>query len=149
MEAVRKHGVKLTTVLTTHHHWYATCFLFFKQLNKHIPATKCAQLTALTAKRPVKERLTPPCISLLNLVAEVTAAIFCCRDHAGGNEKMVKLMPGLKVYGGDDRVDAITKKVSHSNNLKVRLLHRFYRDINIQRRCVKLRLCFCVQSSAR
>lgn len=41
------------------------------------------------------------------------------RDHAGGNEKMVKLMPGLKVYGGDDRVDAITKKVAHGNNLKV------------------------------
>uniref|UniRef100_A0A669DI85 Hydroxyacylglutathione hydrolase, mitochondrial n=1 Tax=Oreochromis niloticus TaxID=8128 RepID=A0A669DI85_ORENI len=61
VEAVRKHGVKLTTVLTTHHHW----------------------------------------------------------DHAGGNEKMLKLMPGLKVYGGDDRVDAITKKVSHSNTFKV------------------------------
>ncbi|XP_034395900.1 hydroxyacylglutathione hydrolase, mitochondrial isoform X1 [Cyclopterus lumpus] len=61
VEAVRKHGVKLTTVLTTHHHW----------------------------------------------------------DHAGGNEKMLKLMPGLRVYGGDDRVDAITKKVSHSNNIKV------------------------------
>lgn len=51
----------------------------------------------------------------------------CCvllpllRDHAGGNEKMVRIMPGLKVYGGDDRVPAITKKVSHSNNFKVRL----------------------------
>ena len=33
---------------------------------------------------------------------------------------MVKLMPGLKVYGGDDRVDAMTKKVSHSHNFKVR-----------------------------
>ncbi|XP_005734676.1 hydroxyacylglutathione hydrolase, mitochondrial isoform X1 [Pundamilia nyererei] len=65
VEAVRKHGVKLTTVLTTHHHW----------------------------------------------------------DHAGGNEKMLKLMPGLKVYGGDDRVDAITKKVSHSNTFKVGSLH--------------------------
>uniref|UniRef100_A0AAQ5XXG2 Hydroxyacylglutathione hydrolase, mitochondrial n=1 Tax=Amphiprion ocellaris TaxID=80972 RepID=A0AAQ5XXG2_AMPOC len=61
VEAVRKHGVKLTTILTTHHHW----------------------------------------------------------DHASGNEKMVKLMPGLRVYGGDDRVDAITKKVSHSNTFKV------------------------------
>uniref|UniRef100_A0A8C5FG29 Hydroxyacylglutathione hydrolase, mitochondrial n=1 Tax=Gadus morhua TaxID=8049 RepID=A0A8C5FG29_GADMO len=61
IEAVRKHGVRLTTVLTTHHHW----------------------------------------------------------DHAGGNEKMVRLMPGLKVYGGDDRVDALTKKVTHSNTLKV------------------------------
>ncbi|XP_056144721.1 hydroxyacylglutathione hydrolase, mitochondrial isoform X4 [Lampris incognitus] len=61
VEAVRKHGVRLTTVLTTHHHW----------------------------------------------------------DHAGGNEKMVRLMPGLRVYGGDDRVDALTKKVSHSNSFKV------------------------------
>lgn len=28
-------------------------------------------------------------------------------------------MPGLRVYGGDDRVDALTKKVSHSHNFKV------------------------------
>ena len=34
---------------------------------------------------------------------------------------MVRLMPGLKVYGGDDRIDALTKKVTHSNTLKVRL----------------------------
>ncbi|XP_069381174.1 hydroxyacylglutathione hydrolase, mitochondrial isoform X1 [Paralichthys olivaceus] len=61
VEAVRKHGVKLTTILTTHHHW----------------------------------------------------------DHASGNEKMVRLMPGLKVYGGDDRVDALTKKVSHSHSFKL------------------------------
>lgn len=61
VEAVRKHGVKLTTVLTTHHHW----------------------------------------------------------DHAGGNEKMVKLMPGLKVYGADERVDAITKKVPDHHSFKV------------------------------
>lgn len=33
---------------------------------------------------------------------------------------MLKLMPGLKVYGGDDRVDGITKKVSHSHSFKVR-----------------------------
>ncbi|XP_062308203.1 hydroxyacylglutathione hydrolase, mitochondrial [Osmerus eperlanus] len=61
LEAVKKHKVKLTTVLTTHHHW----------------------------------------------------------DHAGGNEKMLRLMPGLTVYGGDDRVDALSKKVSHSNTLKL------------------------------
>ncbi|XP_012673698.1 hydroxyacylglutathione hydrolase, mitochondrial-like [Clupea harengus] len=61
VEAVKKHGVKLKTVLTTHHHW----------------------------------------------------------DHAGGNEKMVKLVPGLTVYGGDDRVDALTSKVKHNNTFKV------------------------------
>ncbi|XP_053749757.1 hydroxyacylglutathione hydrolase, mitochondrial isoform X9 [Panthera pardus] len=60
VETVRKHGVKLTTVLTTHHHW----------------------------------------------------------DHAGGNEKLVKLEPGLKVCGGDDRIGALTHKVTHLSTLQ-------------------------------
>ncbi|XP_074742081.1 hydroxyacylglutathione hydrolase, mitochondrial isoform X1 [Strix uralensis] len=61
LDAVKKHGVKLTTVLTTHHHW----------------------------------------------------------DHAGGNEKLVKMESGLRVYGGDSRVGALTQKVSHLTSLKV------------------------------
>nr|XP_055195945.1 hydroxyacylglutathione hydrolase, mitochondrial isoform X1 [Nyctereutes procyonoides] len=61
VEAVKKHGVRLTTVLTTHHHW----------------------------------------------------------DHAGGNEKLVKLEPGLKVCGGDDRIGALTQKVTHLSTLQV------------------------------
>ncbi|XP_055460786.1 hydroxyacylglutathione hydrolase, mitochondrial isoform X3 [Psammomys obesus] len=61
IEAVKKLRVKLTTVLTTHHHW----------------------------------------------------------DHAGGNEKLVKLEPGLKVYGGDDRIGALTHKVTHLSTLQV------------------------------
>uniref|UniRef100_A0A8C3SER5 Hydroxyacylglutathione hydrolase, mitochondrial n=1 Tax=Chelydra serpentina TaxID=8475 RepID=A0A8C3SER5_CHESE len=65
VEVVRKHGVKLTTVLTTHHHW----------------------------------------------------------DHAGGNEKLVKMESGLRVYGGDNRVGALTQKVSHSTSFQVGSLH--------------------------
>ncbi|XP_036771817.2 hydroxyacylglutathione hydrolase, mitochondrial isoform X1 [Manis pentadactyla] len=65
LEAVRKRGVKLSTVLTTHHHW----------------------------------------------------------DHAGGNEKLVKLEPGLKVYGGDDRIGALTHRVTHLSTLQVGSLH--------------------------
>ncbi|KAF6124707.1 hydroxyacylglutathione hydrolase [Phyllostomus discolor] len=61
VEMVKKHGVKLTTLLTTHHHW----------------------------------------------------------DHAGGNEKLVKLQPGLKVYGGDDRIGALTHKATHLSTLQV------------------------------
>uniref|UniRef100_A0A8C7BKD8 Hydroxyacylglutathione hydrolase, mitochondrial n=1 Tax=Neovison vison TaxID=452646 RepID=A0A8C7BKD8_NEOVI len=62
---MKKHGVKLTTVLTTHHHW----------------------------------------------------------DRAGGNEKLVKLVPGLKVCGGDDRIRALTHKVTHLSTLQVGSLH--------------------------
>lgn len=76
--AAQSAGVKLTTVLTTHHHW----------------------------------------------------------DHAGGNEKLVKLAPGLQVrfpygllhptslfvhqvLGGDDRIGALTRKVQHNDSLKI------------------------------
>ncbi|XP_078414784.1 hydroxyacylglutathione hydrolase, mitochondrial [Cetorhinus maximus] len=61
VEAVKKHGVKLTTVLTTHHHW----------------------------------------------------------DHAGGNKELVKKVPGLQVYGGDDRIGALTCRVTHKKTFQV------------------------------
>ncbi|XP_013199925.1 hydroxyacylglutathione hydrolase, mitochondrial [Amyelois transitella] len=69
LQAVQDQGLKLTTVLTTHHHW----------------------------------------------------------DHAGGNEDLVKLYPGLTVYGGDNRIGALTKLVKHNDgfnlgNLNVKCL---------------------------
>lgn len=45
------------------------------------------------------------------------------RDHAGGNEKFVELAKksgtNVTVYGGDDRIGALTKKVSHGDKFKV------------------------------
>ncbi|GCB65989.1 hydroxyacylglutathione hydrolase, mitochondrial isoform X1 [Scyliorhinus torazame] len=61
VEAVKKHGVKLTTVLTTHHHW----------------------------------------------------------DHAGGNEELVMKVPDLQVYGGDDRIRALTCRATHKKTFQV------------------------------
>ena len=50
-------------------------------------------------------------------------------DHAGGNEKLVSKFTGdnLVVYGGDDRIGALTKKVTQNDtfnigNLKVKCL---------------------------
>ena len=45
-------------------------------------------------------------------------------DHSGGNNKLVELMTSsssdkLSVYGGDDRIDALTHKVGHGFKLKV------------------------------
>lgn len=40
------------------------------------------------------------------------------RDHAGGNADLVKRVgkeAGIKVYGGDERVGALTDKVSKRN----------------------------------
>ena len=79
VELVNNENVKLTTVLTTHHHWYAHIFQLFSK-------------------------------------------IYCdtsCRDHAGGNEELVKLIPDLVVCGGDDRIGALNKKVSHGDKLQV------------------------------
>lgn len=40
-------------------------------------------------------------------------------DHAGGNEALVKQVPGLEVYGADDRIGALTKKVKHNNIINI------------------------------
>jgi len=61
IKAVEEEGVKLTTLLTTHHHW----------------------------------------------------------DHAGGNADLIKRVPGLTVFGGDDRIDGVTRMVKHGDELKV------------------------------
>ncbi|XP_061455115.1 hydroxyacylglutathione hydrolase-like protein isoform X2 [Rhineura floridana] len=39
-------------------------------------------------------------------------------DHARGNEDLSKLYPGLEVYGGDERVGALTHHVTHGEELK-------------------------------
>ena len=41
-------------------------------------------------------------------------------DHAGGNADLVKMMPELSVYGGDERIEKVTQFVNHGDQLKVR-----------------------------
>lgn len=44
----------------------------------------------------------------------------CCRDHAGGNEELVKLLPNICVVGGkEDRVAACTYPVKHGDVFRV------------------------------
>ena len=46
------------------------------------------------------------------------------RDHAGGNEDLVKkAAKKLEVYGGDDRIGALTKKVLDGDALKIGALN--------------------------
>jgi len=41
-------------------------------------------------------------------------------DHAGGNVDLVKQVPNkLKVYGGDERIGALTNKVGHGDRFKI------------------------------
>nr|XP_033333596.1 hydroxyacylglutathione hydrolase, mitochondrial isoform X2 [Megalopta genalis] len=40
-------------------------------------------------------------------------------DHAGGNEKLCKQMSNLQVYGGDDRIGALTNKVKHDDTFNI------------------------------
>ena len=41
------------------------------------------------------------------------------RDHAGGNEQLVSMVPGLTVCGNDDRIGAMNKRVKHGDQFKV------------------------------
>ncbi|XP_070617803.1 hydroxyacylglutathione hydrolase-like protein [Erythrolamprus reginae] len=40
-------------------------------------------------------------------------------DHSRDNEELAKLYPGLEVYGGDERVKALTHRVTHEEELKL------------------------------
>jgi len=40
-------------------------------------------------------------------------------DHAGGNEEMLKLVPNIQVVGGDERILAITRKVTKGDLLTI------------------------------
>ncbi|KAL4222154.1 hypothetical protein ACF0H5_018194 [Mactra antiquata] len=40
-------------------------------------------------------------------------------DHAGGNEELIKKHPKIPVYGGDDRIGAITDIVKHDQQFKL------------------------------
>ncbi|XP_076658091.1 hydroxyacylglutathione hydrolase, mitochondrial-like isoform X1 [Halictus rubicundus] len=40
-------------------------------------------------------------------------------DHAGGNEKLCKQIGNLQVYGGDDRIGALTNKVKHDDTFNI------------------------------
>lgn len=41
-------------------------------------------------------------------------------DHAGGNESLVGKFPGkLNVYGGDDRIGALSNKICHDDIIMV------------------------------
>lgn len=44
---------------------------------------------------------------------------FLCRDHAGGNNKMLKSYPDLPVYGGDDRVEGLTTMVKDGDKFNI------------------------------
>ena len=45
--------------------------------------------------------------------------LFSYRDHAGGNENLVKLQPGLTVCGNDDRIGALNKTVTNGTTFQV------------------------------
>lgn len=41
------------------------------------------------------------------------------RDHARGNEELAQLFPGLQVFGADERIGALTHRVTHGQELMV------------------------------
>ena len=42
-----------------------------------------------------------------------------CRDHAGGNEDLCKLVKNLTVCGADERIGALNKKVGDGDIIHV------------------------------
>uniref|UniRef100_U3J9I8 Metallo-beta-lactamase domain-containing protein n=1 Tax=Anas platyrhynchos platyrhynchos TaxID=8840 RepID=U3J9I8_ANAPP len=44
-------------------------------------------------------------------------------DHARGNEELARLCPGLRVYGADERIGALTHKVAPNEELTFGAIH--------------------------
>lgn len=40
-------------------------------------------------------------------------------DHAGGNKKLAQMMSGIAIYGGDDRIDGLSQKVTDGSQLQI------------------------------
>lgn len=40
-------------------------------------------------------------------------------DHAGGNAKLLKSFTDLVIYGGDDRIEAINRKITHNDTFNI------------------------------
>lgn len=81
----------------------------------------CTHHTPSLVRPPYRRSERPTLKSLL----QGTHVCFPCfplliRDHARGNEALVKEVPGLRVYGGDDRIGGLTDKVANEQELKVR-----------------------------
>lgn len=45
------------------------------------------------------------------------------RDHSGGNVKIADLHKGLVIYGGDERIPAMTNTVADNDTFKVHQPH--------------------------
>ncbi|GFR18881.1 hydroxyacylglutathione hydrolase, mitochondrial [Trichonephila clavata] len=40
-------------------------------------------------------------------------------DHAGGNKQISEMIKNISIYGGDDRIDSLTKKVCHNEIIQI------------------------------
>ncbi|CAL1276815.1 unnamed protein product [Larinioides sclopetarius] len=40
-------------------------------------------------------------------------------DHAGGNEQISEIVKNITIYGGDERIESLTEKVSHNQTFKI------------------------------
>lgn len=62
---------------------------------------------------------------LLSAVAEEKVKLSCVLtthhhwDHAGGNKELIEKTGQIPVYGGDERIGELTKKVSHNDEFKM------------------------------
>ncbi|KAG5533638.1 hypothetical protein RHGRI_027730 [Rhododendron griersonianum] len=102
----KENGVELKSVLTTHHHWSVRFLASSDFLHFHCVIQICG-------------------FTFMYVVHDTDACTYD-RDHAGGNEKIKELVPGIRVYGGSlDNVKGCTNKVENGDRLSIG------KDINI------------------
>ncbi|GBP71848.1 Hydroxyacylglutathione hydrolase, mitochondrial [Eumeta japonica] len=85
-----------------------------------LPTTAKFMKDTLSSQEVFRHReIACQCALTFNSLLRATTPSLFYPDHAGGNEDLVKMIPGLKVYGGDERIGALTEKVQHDTKFKI------------------------------
>ncbi|KAJ1959648.1 Cytoplasmic glyoxalase II [Dipsacomyces acuminosporus] len=79
---------------------------------------------------PVEPSKVLPVVQSTNMDFKTVLTTHHHADHSGGNNRITSLVPGLEVYGGDDRIPAMTKLLKNGDafelgSLKVRAIQTF------------------------
>ncbi|GJT04303.1 hydroxyacylglutathione hydrolase, cytoplasmic, partial [Tanacetum coccineum] len=134
ISVAKEHGVDLKLVLTTHHHWfrlndagvYNTQCQRYGLIEKEVAKLDmCSRVIDEKTKQgavvdPVEPEKVISVAKEHGVELKLVLTTHHHWDHAGGNEKIKELVPGIKVYGGSiDNVKGCTNKLENGDKLSL------------------------------
>lgn len=121
VEAAKREGVTVDTVLTTHKHWCAYLFLVIPAFRFGYTMGYIFATISACVLQKYRSSLSPKTSKAKD---DIEFALPLCRDHAGGNDKFKQLVPGVKVIGGvNDNCQGATETVADGDEFDWHDIH--------------------------